>query len=50
MGLLCTGLSVVVVNQIVALAIKPRVQAVSRKQKLIADACLGVQPCTMGVC
>lgn len=50
MGLLCTGFSVAVVNQVVVLAIQPKVLMVTHKQKPIADAWLGVHPCTMGVC
>lgn len=50
MGLLCTEFSVIAVNQVVELAIKPKVLMVSDMPKPIADAWLAVQPCVMGAC
>ncbi|AVV84006.1 hypothetical protein GCM10007984_34650 [Shewanella putrefaciens] len=50
MRLLCTEFSVVAVNQVVALAIQPKVLMVTHKQKPIADVWLSVHPYRMGVC
>lgn len=50
MGLLCTEFSVIAVNQVVELAIKPKVLMVSHMPKPITDAWLAVHPCAMGAC
>lgn len=50
MGLLCAEFLVIAVNQVVELAIKPKVLMVSDMPKPIADAWLAVQPCVMGAC
>ena len=49
MGLLCAEFSVIAVNQVVELAIKPKV-LVSHMPEPIADAWLAVHPCAVGAC